>query len=125
MFKWFDNRGEYHVPGKIIMFIDFHNANFKSEFTEIYPKDELHVIIQSLQNCPQDNMSSNVHMPICTSCTLVRDYDYYCVSIGTLYNSAFLVPDLGNNDAGKFLYVFPRYYNNDEFDFDGGWSNKL
>ena len=36
-------------PDKIIMFMDFQKVEFKTAYKDLYPCDELHVIIQSLQ----------------------------------------------------------------------------
>ena len=127
MFQWVDDdSGEvYQVPGKIIMFIDFSSAKFQTKFAEYYPQDELHVIIQSLQSCPQENTHQN-HSPVCSKCTLEKKNVYHCVSITTLYDSSFVIPDFGNTDKHKYLYVYPRRYNRDNNNIeDGGWTNKL
>ena len=126
MFQWVDeDSGDiYQVPGKIILFIDFSTAKFLPRYSEYYPTDELHVIIQSLQSCPQENTHQN-HSSVCSKCTLEKKNEYHCLSIRTLYNSSFVIPDFGNADKHKFLYVYPRQYNQDDNNEEGGWSNKL
>jgi len=116
LFQWIDpNTSEtYPCPGKIIMFMDFQKVEFKTAYKDLYPCDELHVIIQSLQRIPSQDLSSRLHKPICSGVTLesLHDYDYRCVSIKTIYDSAFVVPDfnspLGTFDIRKYLYIFPR-----------------
>ena len=73
---------------------------------------------------PQENTHQN-HSSVCSKCTLEKKNEYHCLSIRTLYNSSFVIPDFGNADKHKFLYVYPRQYNQDDNNEEGGWSNKL
>ena len=92
--------------------MDFQKVEFKSAYKDLYPCDELHVIIQSLQRIPSQDLSSRLHKPICSGVTLesLHDYDYRCVSIKTIYDSPFVVPDfnspLGTFDIRKYLTYF-------------------
>ena len=52
--------------------------------------------------------------------------------MNTILNTAYVIPDFGNKDIHKYLYVYPRISDerveddvkNDEKNLDG-WSNKF
>ena len=39
-----------------------------------------------------------------------KEYLYHCVSINTIYDGSFIIPNLGHKDPMNVLYVFPRLY---------------
>ena len=87
---------------------------------------------------PTEKRSQNInrHASICVSSSLSTDGkgspEYYCVSVNTILNTAYVIPDFGNKDIHKYLYVYPRISDerveddvkNDEKNLDG-WSNKF
>lgn len=133
MVQWTDGlRQLFLCPAQIVMFVSFEKVQFRDGFSQIYPKEDKYVIIKSLNETPRELLDQK-HYPLCQKCTLYEDNCYHCVSIDTLYDSAFVVPDLGSQfDSNKrhYLYVFPRYSNkneNEEEDDDNivGWNRKF
>ena len=57
----------------------------------------------------------------------------HCVSVETLFDVAFVVPDIGgtyDNRKKDYLYVFPRYSNKNETEDNGdensvGWNKNF
>ena len=134
MFQWFSpNNLSILCPGKILTFIDFSTVTFKTSAVDVYSKNELHVILHSLTKVPQD-MYGHGHSSICAKATLEnKDYMYHCVSINTIYDSTFLIPNIGDKDLSNVLYVFPRMYHEENDDSDEedddelgvGWAYKF
>ena len=118
-------------PGKIMTFVDFTGIDFQEKFAHLYPKNEWHTIIHSLQSTPSDSFNGH-HAPICTQATLENVvHQYHCVSTNTIYDSAFVIPDFGSNNERKYLYVHSRGYNNaddqnhDDNELKQYWSDKF
>ena len=126
------------VPGKILMFLDFSNIEFKSAAEDIYYKREIHVIIQSLR-FPIEERSNAVHYPVCVSVkTEDTSYEYWIVSIKTIFDTCYVIPNFsgcdGEFDSKSYLYVFPRNYrkrkenvieSNEDNRISKGWYNKF
>ena len=116
LFQWRDKKDKiFGVPGKIITFIDLSKCVFKNEWEGHFAQNDLHVIIQSLTKLPIERRNANVnrHTPLCVSSTLSTDSkgnpEYYCVSVNTILNTAYIIPDFGNKGNHKYLYVYPRF----------------
>jgi len=116
LFQWRDKKDNtFGVPGKIITFIDLSQCVFKNEWEGHFAQNDLHVIIQSLTKLPTERRNANVnrHTPLCVSSTLSTDGkgnpEYYCVSVNTILNTAYIIPDFGNKGKHKYLYVYPRF----------------
>ena len=117
-FIWMNSsQDEFSVPGKIIMFLDFKNIRFQQEYRHLYPQNEYHVIIESLRSSVNESARRNVHQPICQSCVTENvDYQFHCVSVMTLQEPCFIIPDFAspsNDDEleqRKYLYVYNRNY---------------
>ena len=114
-FQWSDNGNNdtYVVPGKIIMFVDFSEVNFKYCHENVYDKNELHVIIQSLQNSVIERRQ--VHSPLCMSVQVEEPtYDYRIVSIKTIFDACYVIPNFkgpdGEFESKSYLYIFPRNF---------------
>lgn len=132
-FQWIMGNNETsHVPGKIITFIDFSSAIFKEEFVDLYPISEIHVVIESLISSIDETSSSSSNH-ICGIGTIQNvEYSYHCVSANTISDTAFVIPDFGNNNDRKVLVVFPRKYDDDNVSlidekdvFSIGWRSKF
>ena len=135
-FIWVNaSQGEFSVPGKIIMFLDFRNIRFKEEFRHLYPQNEYHVIIKSLRSSVNEHTRNNFHQAICQSCVTENvDHRYHCVSVMTLQEPCFMIPNfsspLNGDEERKYLYVYNRNYHKMEaIDTDvsnvNGWFNKF
>ena len=140
LFQWRDKNDKiFGVPGKIITFIDLSKCVFKNEWEGHFAQNDLHVIIQSLTKLPIERRNANVnrHTPLCVSSTLSTDGkgnpEYYCVSVNTILNTAYIIPDFGNKGKHKYLYVYPRFSVDRSEDVVArkeymkldGWSNKF
>ena len=139
IFQWSDkNNKTFGVPGKIVTFVDMSKCVFKNEWQGHFAQNDLHVIIQSMIKLPTEKRSQTInrHASICVSSSLSTDGkgspEYYCVSVNTILNTAYVIPDFGNKDIHKYLYVYPRISDervegdvkNDKKNLDG-WSNKF
>ena len=71
---------------------------------------------------------------MCQKCTLYEENCFHCVSVETLFDVAFVVPDIGGTDDSNkkyYHYVFPRYSNKhdaeqgDSDDNIVGWNRKF
>ena len=70
---------------------------------------------------------------MCQKCILYEDNCLHCVSVETLFDTAFVVPDIGSfddNNKKHYLYVFPRYSNKHDAEDDNddnivGWNRKF
>ena len=67
---------------------------------------ELHVVIKSLQKSIGDRNANSVQQ-LAKSASFTSNPKYYIVSVNTIYDQAFVVPDIGNDD-NTVLYVYPR-----------------
>ena len=139
-FIWVNStQDEFSVPGKIIMFLDFKNIKFKAEYRDLYPQNEFHVIIESLSRSVNESGRQQAHKPICQACVTENvDYQFHCVSVMTLQEPCFIIPDFSSpsnpEDQRKYLYVFNRNYHKKEKENCGntngiqevnGWFNKF
>ena len=114
-FQWSENVNQdtYVVPGKIILFLDFSKVEFKYSHENVYDKNELYVVIQSLQNSVIERR--HVHSPLCIS-VKVEDptYDYRIVSITTIFDTCYLIPNFNGVDgefqSKSYLYICPRNF---------------
>ena len=105
-FKWqLKNNETSYVPGKCLLFIDLQGVTYKS--TSPKYADELHVVIQSLEKDPTSHMDS-VKQEIASKAKLFKNPEFYCVSVNTIYDSSFVIPDIGNRENDQFLYVHSR-----------------
>ena len=105
-FKWqLKNNETGYIPGKCLLFIDLQGVTYKSN----YPKfaDELHVVIQSLEKDPTSHKNST-NYEIATKASLFKNPYFYCVSVNTICDSSFVIPDIGNEDPDQFLYIHSR-----------------
>ena len=111
MFQWQTNTGSnITCPGKILTFVDFSNMSFKKSAASLYPIQEFHVVLHSLCKTPQEKYGHR-HSSICSQALLEKkEYMYHCVSINTIYDGSFIIPNLGHKDPMNVLYVFPRLY---------------
>ena len=92
------------TPGKCLLFVDLENVRYKDKKYEY--EQELHVIIQSLNKTPIGTDENNIK--IAEKCTLYKKPSFYCVSVNTIANSAFVIPDIGSDKKDDFIYVYPR-----------------
>ena len=80
-----------------------------------------------------DETSSSSSNHICGIGTIQNvEYSYHCVSANTISDTAFVIPDFGNNNDRKVLVVFPRKYDDDNVSlidekdvFSIGWRSKF
>lgn len=100
-FEW--DEGD-NCAGKCLLFIDLSKAKYKPNARTIYESD-MHVIIQSLH--ASINPDANT-IKIAQRSTLYKPQPYYCISVDTISEPAFVIPDIGNSSRDQFLYVFPR-----------------
>ena len=115
--QWVDpsNKVLSYVPAKILLFLDLKNADFLPQFQDTYQQTELHVVIQSLtKSCTRD-LNALDHKPICSTVLLEHGRSKYrIVSVDTIYDSCFLIPNYsgkkGEFDSRKYLYVYPRNF---------------
>jgi len=123
--------GMYPVPGKLVTFIDLSTCEFKDEYLDKYSQTDMHVIIESLTEMPQERVTPNRHSPICKIVEIIAKKNgvpqIWCVSINTILDVAYIIPDVGNSSRNKYLYVFPRNECLDEsMMLDSiGWANKF
>ena len=104
-FIWNTNKNEnIYVPGKCIVFLDLSNITYNHN-DPIYAS-ELHVVIKSLQKSIGDRNANSVQQ-LAKSASFTSNPKYYIVSVNTIYDQAFVVPDIGNDD-NTVLYVYPR-----------------
>ena len=104
-FIWNTDKNEnIHVPGKCIVFLDLSNITYNHN-DPIYAS-ELHVVIKSLQKSIGDRNANSVQQ-LAKSASFTSNPKYYIVSVNTIYDQAFVVPDIGNDD-NSVLYVYPR-----------------
>ena len=101
-FEWDESD---NCPGKCILFVDLTSAKYKQN-AEITYEPDMHVIIQSLQSS-FSHSANNIKIAHKTS--LYKTHPFYCVSVHTISNPAFVIPDLGNSVNDQFIYVFPRH----------------
>ena len=121
----------YAVPGKILTFVDLSNCIFQKRYECKYAKDEMHVIVESLKENPEDKVSFNRHSNICRQVEILSNRNkipmVWCLSVNCILDVAYVIPDIGNNNLNKYLYVFPRKECLDETMLSDsiGWSNKF
>ena len=126
------NRRLFLCPAQIVMFVSFEKVQFRETCSDVYPKDDLYVIIKSLEETPTEILGQT-HYPMCQKCILYEDNCLHCVSVETLFDTAFVVPDIGSfddNNKKHYLYVFPRYSNKHDAEDDNddnivGWNRKF
>lgn len=105
IFKWCIGEDIFdYVPGKCLLFIDMKDLEYKID-DQVY-EPEVHVIIESLQKPPKVSDGNNVK--IAEKVSIDQKYHYYCVSVNTIHDSAFVIPDVGNSNTDQYLYVYPR-----------------
>ena len=102
-FEW--DEGD-NCAGKCLMFIDLSQAKYKPNAQIIYDLD-MHVIIQSLQSSISPDANA---IKIAQRSSIYKLQRYYCVSVDTISEPAFVIPDIGNTSHDQFLYVFPRVH---------------
>ena len=137
MVQWTDpsdyNRQLFLCPAQIVMFVSFEKVQFRDVCSGVYPKNDLYAIIKSLEETPTENLGQ-AHYPMCQKCTLYEENCFHCVSVETLYDVAFVVPDIGGTDDSNkkyYHYVFPRYSNKHDAEQDDsddnivGWNRKF
>ena len=73
-------------------------SNITYNHNEPIYESELHVVIKSLQKSKGDTNANSVQQ-------FTSNLMYYIVSVNTIYNQAFVVPDIGN-DVNTVLYVY-------------------
>ena len=116
IFQWIDSKKhKYGAPGKIITFLDLSTIQLKHQFRNEYAVNELHVIIESMKILPKQLCGKSFkHLPICCHADVVHtkatgEPQYYLVSVNTILSTCYVIPDLGNNNKNKYIYVYPRY----------------
>ena len=114
------------------MFVSFEKVQFRETCSDVYPKDDLYVIIKSLEETPTEILGQT-HYPMFQKCILYEENRLHCVSIEILFDTVFVVPDIGSsneNNKKHYLYVFPRYGNKGDEEDDNddnivGWNRKF
>ena len=136
MVQWTEPSGNsfrlFLCPAQILMFVSFEKVQYRDLCSDVYPKEDLYVIIKSLKETPSEVLGQE-HYPICQKCTLYEENCLHCVSVETLFDVAFVVPNIGgtyDNRKKDYLYVFPRYSNKNETEGNGdentvGWNKKF
>ena len=102
-FLWqFDDGREDVVPGLCLLFIDLCNVSYKEtcELEDRY-ENEIYVLIQSLSKKPPDN-PGNLAQP----CSVLEGY--FLVSVDTIHDACYIIPDIGNVDTKNLLYINSR-----------------
>ena len=102
-FLWqFDDGREDVVPGLCLLFIDLHNVTYKEtcELEDRY-ENEIYVLIQSLSKKPPV-YPGNLAQP----CSVLEGY--FLVSVDTIHDACYIIPDVGNVDTKKKLYINSR-----------------
>ena len=133
IFQYEDEDGNcYAVPGKVLTFLNLSNCKFQEKFSDKYETKEMHVILESLTDMPEERVQINRHSSICKNVEISSDKNkvprIWCVSINCILDVAYVIPDLGNlENPNKYLYVFPRYEClDDSMMLDAvGWANKF
>jgi hypothetical protein len=132
IFQYEDEKGGFYpVPGKLITFIDISKCEFKDEYSDKYAQKDMHVIIESLTEMPKEKVLPNRHSSLCKNVEIISSKQkgphIWCVSINTILDVAYIIPDLGNKNTNKYLYVFPRHEClDDSMMLDSiGWANKF
>ena len=69
-------------------------------------ESELHGVIKSIQKSIGDRSTNSVQQ-LAKSASFTWNRKDYIVSVNTIYNQAFVVPDIGNDD-NTILNVYPR-----------------
>ena len=136
MVQWTESSGNnsrlFLCPAQILMFVSFEKVQYRDTCSDVYPKEDLYVIIKSLKETPREPLGHE-HYPICQKCALYEENCLHCVSVETLFDVAFVVPDIGgsyDNKKKDYLYVFPRYSNKNETEDNSdddivGWNKKF
>jgi len=100
-FQW-DEGGK--CPGKCLLFIDLSNVKYKIDAITKFDPD-INVIIQSLNSSIYYDAND---VKILHKSTLFRATPFYCVSVESIAEAAFVIPDISNKNKDNFLYLYPR-----------------
>ena len=74
---------------------------------------ELHVVIQSLTGEPKLQAENK---PRIADCMFLTDKPkYYIVSVNTISETAFVIPDKTEENPNQYLYLYPRREWKDKF----------
>ena len=101
MWQFNDGREDV-VLGLCLLFIDLCNVSYKEtcEVEDRY-ENEIYVLIQSLSKKPPDN-PGNLAQP----CSVLEGY--FLVSVDTIHDACYIIPDIGNMDTKNLLYINSR-----------------
>ena len=97
-FEWDESD---NCPGKCLMYIDLSKVKYKPNATVKYELD-IHVIIQSLSS---SIVSDANNIKIAQRSSLFKTHPYYCISVHTISNPAFVIPDIGNKSNEQYIYI--------------------
>ena len=102
-FLWQFNDGrEDVVPGQCLLFIDLQNVTYKDTCKiENRYENEIYVLIQSLSEKPSVENNNLVQ-----KCTMIEGL--FLVSVNTIHDACFIIPDVGNTDENIVLYINSR-----------------
>ena len=64
-------------------------------------ENEIYVLIQSLSKKPSEQNNNLVQ-----KCTMIEGL--FLVSVNTIHDACFIIPDVGNNDENIVLYINSR-----------------
>ena len=93
-----------NCPGKCVLCIDLSKVKYKKDTKNIFEAD-VNVIIQSLKSSVSFD-ANNIN--IVHKCSLFKTISFYCVSVESISEPAFVIPDIGTNNNDNYLYVNPR-----------------
>ena len=90
------------MPGLCLLFIDLQNVTYKAtcELEDRY-ENEIYVLIQSLSKKPADNPGN-----LAQSCSVLEGY--FLVSVDTIHDACYIIPDVGSVDTKNLLYINSR-----------------
>ena len=109
-FLWqFNDDREDVVPGLCLLFIDLQNVMYKDTCKiENKYENKINVLIQSLSKKTSEQNNNLVE-----KCTMIEGL--FLISVNTIHDACFIIPDVGNMDENNVLYINSRQT----------WVNKL
>ena len=98
----FDDVREDIIPGPCLLFIDLCNVNYK-EIRKLHNRYEnkINALVQSWRKKSPNNLGNLVQ-----PCPVLEGY--FLVSVDTIHDDCYIIPDIGNVDTTNLLYINSR-----------------
>ena len=99
-------------PAKMFLFMDLHDLPRTKQSSNEYKTCGLHAVVQSLQDTPVVTFPIGRGYPsLCDKGEFEKGMQFRIISESCIYDSCFVIPNLGCRRGESVLYVHPRHYN--------------